>query len=403
MRRVVVTGLGMINSVGNDKETAFKAICDGECGIDTISIFDPENYSVKIAGEVKDFDPSTVMAPKEVKKADRFIHLGLKAAQEAMADAKLPQDTDMERFGVSAGSGIGGLPSIEKNSIILSNRGPRRISPFFIPGALVNMLGGFVSIEHGTKGPNLSSVTACAAGTHAVSEACKTIMCNGAEKMLVVAAESAITGVGIGGFAAMKALSTRNDDPKTSSRPFDADRDGFVMGEGAASLVLEEYESAVARGAHIYGEVIGFGESGDANHITTPSLDGPARAMKAAYKMAGEPKIDYVNAHGTSTAINDKNETAAVKALLGDATPPMSSIKGQIGHCLGAAGGIEAVTCLMAMRDGIIPPTINYMTQDENCKLDYVTEGAREAELNITMSNSFGFGGTNGVLIFKKI
>jgi 3-oxoacyl-[acyl-carrier-protein] synthase II len=402
MRRVVVTGLGMINSVGNDKETAFKAICDGECGIDTITIFDPEKYSVKIAGEVKDFDPSTVMAPKEVKKADRFIHLGLKAAQEAMADANFAEDTDMERFGVSAGSGIGGLPSIEKNSVILENRGPRRISPFFIPGALVNMLGGFVSIEHGTKGPNLSSVTACAAGTHAVSEACKTIMCNGAERMLVVAAESAITGVGIGGFAAMKALSTRNDDPKTSSRPFDADRDGFVMGEGAASLVLEEYEAAVARGANIYGEIIGFGESGDANHITTPSLDGPARAMKAAYKMAGEPKIDYVNAHGTSTPVNDKNETAAVKDLLGTETP-MSSIKGQIGHCLGAAGGIEAVTCLMAMRDGIIPPTINYTTPDENCDLDYVTEGARKAELNITMSNSFGFGGTNGVLIFKKI
>ncbi|MDF1878573.1 beta-ketoacyl-ACP synthase II [Sulfurimonas sp. SAG-AH-194-C20] len=403
MRRVVVTGLGMINSVGNDKESSFKAICDGQCGIDTITIFDPENYAVKIAGEVKDFDPATVMAPKEVKKADRFIHLGLKAAQEAMLDANLPEDTDYERFGISAGSGIGGLPSIEKNSIILSTRGPRRISPFFIPGALVNMLGGFVSIEHGTKGPNLSSVTACAAGTHAISEACKTIICNGAEKMLVVAAESAITGAGIGGFAAMKALSTNNENPKEASRPFDANRDGFVMGEGAASLVLEEYESAVARGANIYGEIIGFGESGDANHITTPSLDGPARAMKAAYKMAGEPKIDYVNAHGTSTPINDKNETAAVKELLGSETPPMSSIKGQIGHCLGAAGGIEAVVCLMAMRDGILPPTINHTTKDENCDLDYIIEGARKTEVNITMSNSFGFGGTNGVLIFKKI
>lgn len=395
----------MINSVGNDKESSFKAICDGECGIDIITIFDPQEYTVKIAGEVKNFDPATVMAAKEVKKADRFIHLGLKAAQEAMADANLPEDTDMERFGVSAGSGIGGLPSIEKNSVIIETKGPRRISPFFIPGALVNMLGGFVSIEHGTKGPNLASVTACAAGTHAISEACKTIICNGAEKMLVVSAESAITGAGIGGFAAMKALSTRNDSPKTSSRPFDADRDGFVMGEGAAALVLEEYESAVARGARIYGEIIGFGESGDANHITTPSLDGPARAMRAAYKMAGEPTIDYVNAHGTSTAINDKNETLAVKELLGgkDKCPPMSSIKGQIGHCLGAAGGIEAVTCLMAMRDGIIPPTINYVTPDENCDLDYVTEGARKAELNVVMSNSFGFGGTNGVLIFKKI
>ncbi len=405
MRRVVVTGLGMINSVGNDKESSFKAICEGKCGIDTITIFDPTDYTVKIAGEVRDFDPTTVMSPKEVKKADRFIHLGLKAAQEAMLDAKLAEDTDMERFGVSAGSGIGGLPSIEKNSIILDTKGSKRISPFFIPGALVNMLGGFVSIEHGTKGPNLASVTACAAGTHAINEACKTIMCNGAEKMLVVAAESAITGVGIGGFAAMKALSTRNDDPKHSSRPFDAERDGFVMGEGAAALVLEVYEDAVARGANIYGEIIGFGESGDANHITTPSLDGPSRAMKAAYLMAGSPKLDYVNAHGTSTPVNDKNETAAIKELLDGAEncPPVSSIKGQIGHCLGAAGGIEAVTCLMAMRDGIIPPTINYTTPDENCDLDYVTEGARTAELNVTMSNSFGFGGTNGVVIFKKI
>ena len=405
MRRVVVTGLGMINAVGNDKESSFKAICDGVCGIDTITLFDPSNYSVKIAGEVKEFDPTTVMEPKEVKKADRFIHLGLKAAQEAMADAAFGDDIDMTRFGVSAGSGIGGLPSIEKNSIILENRGPRRISPFFIPGALVNMLGGFVSIEHGTQGPNLSSVTACAAGTHAISEACKTIICNGAERMLVVSAECAITGVGIGGFAAMKALSTRNDEPQKASRPFDAGRDGFVMGEGAAALILEEYDVAVARGAKIYGEIIGFGESGDANHITTPSLDGPARAMKAAYMMAGEPKIDYVNAHGTSTPINDKNETAAVKELLGgkENCPPMSSIKGQLGHCLGAAGGIEAVACLMAMRDGIIPPTINYETPDENCDLDYVTEGARNADLNVVMSNSFGFGGTNGVLIFKKI
>jgi len=405
MRRVVVTGIGMINSVGNDKESAFKAICDGECGIDTITIFDPEKYSVKIAGEVKDFDPATIMEPKEVKKADRFIHLGLKAAQEAMQDANLPKDTDMDRFGISAGSGIGGLPAIEKNSIIIETRGPRRISPFFIPSALVNMLGGFVSIAHRTKGPNLSSVTACAAGTHAISEAVKTIMCNGADKMLVVSAESAISGAGVGGFAAMKALSTRNDDPKTSSRPFDKDRDGFVMGEGAAALVLETYEDAIERGANIYAEIIGFGESGDANHITTPSLDGPARAMKAAYKMAGEPKIDYVNAHGTSTPINDKNETLALKELLGgkENCPPMSSIKGQIGHCLGAAGGIEAVTCLMAMRDSIIPPTINYTTPDENCDLDYVPNKARKAELNVVMSNSFGFGGTNGVLIFKKI
>ena len=405
MRRIVVTGLGMINAVGNDKESSFKAICDGECGIDTITIFDPEAYSVKIAGEVKDFDPKTVMAPKEVKKADRFIQLGLKAAKEAMEDADFSEDIDKDRFGVSAASGIGGLPVIEKNSVIIETRGPRRISPFFIPSALVNMLGGFVSIAYGVKGPNTSSVTACAAGTHAISDACKTIMCNGADKMLVVAAESAITGAGVGGFASMKALSTRNDDPKKSSRPFDADRDGFIMGEGAAALVLETYEDAVARGANIYAEIIGFGESGDAGHITTPSLDGPLRAMKAACKMAGEPKIDYINAHGTSTAANDKNETAAIKELFKgkENCPPVSSIKGQIGHCLGAAGGIEAVTCLMAMRDGIIPPTINYENPDENCDLDYVPNKARKAELNTIMSNSFGFGGTNGVIIFKKI
>ncbi len=405
MRRVVVTGIGMINAVGNDKESAFKAICDGVGGITPITLFDASNYSVKIAGEVKDFDPTTVMAPKEVKKADRFIQLGLKAAQEAMADAKFgDSEIDMERFGIAAGSGIGGLPSIEKNSIILHERGPRRISPFFIPGALVNMLGGFVTIDHNLKGPNLSAVTACAAGTHAISEAAKTIMCNGAERMLVVAAESAITGVGIGGFASMKALST-TEDHNTASRPFDAERNGFVMGEGAGALVLEEYDAAVARGADIYAELIGFGESGDANHITTPSLDGPLRAMKAAFKMAGEPKIDYVNAHGTSTPVNDKNETAALKELFGgkENCPPVSSTKGQTGHCLGAAGGLEAIISIMAMRDGIIPPTINHKTPDENCDLDIVPNEARKAELNCVMSNSFGFGGTNGVVIFKKI
>ena len=395
----------MINAVGNDKESAFKAICEGECGIDRITLFDPEGYSVTIAGEVKGFDPETVMDPKEVKKADRFIQLGLKAAQEAMADAKLPEDMDKERFGISAASGIGGLPAIEKNSIILAERGPRRISPFFIPSALVNMLGGFVSIEHGIKGPNLSAVTACAAGTHSISEAAKTIICNGADRMLVVAAESAITGVGIGGFASMKALSTRNDEPKKSSRPFDADRNGFVMGEGAAALVLEEYESAVARGATIYAELIGFGESGDASHITSPNMSGPLRAMKAALSMAGNPKVDYINAHGTSTPANDKNETAAIKEAFGgkENCPVVSSTKGQTGHCLGAAGGIEAVVSIMAMRDGIIPPTINHETPDPDCDLDIVPNEARKAELNIVMSNSFGFGGTNGAVIFKKI
>ncbi len=405
MKRVVVTGLGMINSLGLDKESSFEAIINGECGIKTIELFDPERFSAKIAGEITNFDPSTVMDAKEIKKADRFIQLGLKAAAEAIEDARLEEGTDLERFGVSSASGIGGLPAIEKNSVICDTRGPRRISPFFIPSALVNMLGGFVSIYHGLKGPNLSSVTACAAGTHAISEATKTIMLGGADKMLVIGAESAICGAGMGGFAAMKALSTSNDDPKGASRPFDADRNGFVMGEGAGALVLEEYEAAAARGAHIYAEVIGFGESGDANHITSPVMEGPLRAIKAALLMAGSPKVDYINAHGTSTPANDKNETAAIKEAFGgkENCPPVSSIKGQIGHCLGAAGAIEAVVTLMSMKRGIIPPTINYTTPDEACDLDYVPNEAREVNIDIAMSNSFGFGGTNGVVIFKKL
>lgn len=404
MKRVVVTGLGMINALGHDKESSFSAMLEGKSGIDTIKSFDTEGQSVTIAGEVKDFDPSTVMSPKEVKKAGRFIHLGLKAAQEAMADANFTmEDIETERFGISSASGIGALGTIQDNSIVYHTKGPKRLSPFFIPSSLVNMLGGFIGIEHGLKGPNLASVTACAAGTHAVAEACKTIMCNGADRMLVVGAEAAISGIGIGGFAAMKALSTRNDDPQTASRPFDADRNGFVMGEGAGALVLEEYEVAKARGAKIYAEVIGFGESGDASHITMPSLEGPLRAMKAALSMAGNPKVDYVNAHGTSTPANDKNETNALKTLFGEGSvPPVSSIKGQLGHCLGAAGALEAVTCVMALRDGVLPPTINYTTKDENCDLDYVTDGARKTDVNVIMSNSFGFGGTNGVLVFKK-
>ena len=405
MRRVVVTGLGMINAVGHDKESSFEAIVEGQCGIERITLFDPSSYSVQIAAEVKNFDPKTVMDPKEVKKADRFIQLGLKAAAEAFADAGIDESVDRDRFGVSCASGIGGLPTIEKNSVILHERGPRRISPFFIPSALANMLGGFVSIAHTLRGPNLGSVTACAAGTHAISEAAKTILLGGADRMLVVGGEAAITGIGVGGFAAMKALSTRNDDPQHASRPFDKERDGFVMGEGAGALVLEEYEAAKARGAKIYAELIGFGESGDANHITTPTMDGPLRAMKAAMAMAGNPKVDYVNAHGTSTPINDKNETAALKELFGgkENCPPVSSTKGQIGHCLGAAGSIEAVITLMAMKEGVIPPTINYTTPDENCDLDYVPNEARKADIEVAMSNSFGFGGTNGVVIFKKV
>jgi 3-oxoacyl-[acyl-carrier-protein] synthase II len=409
MKKIVVTGLGMLNAVGNNKEDSFKAICNGECGIDLITHFDATKHSVKFAGEVKNFDPKDVMHPKDVKKADRFIHLGIKAAQEAMLDAKIENlsDEEYERFGISSASGIGGLGGIEKNAVICEANGPRRISPFFIPSALVNMLGGMVSIEHGLKGPNLSSVTACAASTHAIGEAAKTIIMGGADRMLVVGAEAAICPVGIGGFASMKALSTRNDEPKKSSRPFDKSRDGFVMGEGAASLVLEEAESAKRRGAKIYAELIGFGESGDANHITSPVVSGPVRAIKAALDMAkrvtgDDVKIDYINAHGTSTPANDKNETSAIKHIFGDNIPPISSIKGQIGHCLGAAGAIEAVVSIMAMNSSTIPPTINHEESSEDCDLNYTPNKSIKRDIETIMSNSFGFGGTNGVVIFKK-
>jgi beta-ketoacyl-acyl-carrier-protein synthase II len=392
----------MINALGLDKDSSFKAICEGKTGVKKITLFDVSDFPVQIAAEIADFDPNSIMDGKEVKKVDRFIQLGIKAAREAMTDANF-DGFEAEDFGISSAAGIGGLPNIEKNSNILLEKGSRKISPFFIPSALVNMLGGVVSIEHGLRGPNISSVTACAASTHAIIEAAKTIMIGEASKMLVVGAESTICGVGVGGFAAMKALSTRNDEPQKASRPFDKDRDGFVMGEGSGALVLEEYESAKARGAKIYAELAGFGESGDAHHITSPSLEGPLNAMKKALKMAGNIKIDYINAHGTSTPTNDKNETAALKVAFGGNVPMVSSTKGQIGHCLGAAGAIEAVISIMAMRDGIVPPTINYETIDEECDLDYVPNIARKAELSAVMSNSFGFGGTNGSIIFKKI
>lgn len=402
MKRVVVTGIGMINALGLDKESSFKAICEGKTGVKEITSFDVSDFPVKIAAEIADFDPNSILDGKEVKKVDRFIQLGIKASNEAMADANF-KEFEAHKFGVSSAAGIGGLPNIEKNSITYFEKGVKRISPFFIPSALVNMLGGIVSINHGLKGPNLSSVTACAASTHAISQAAKCIMIGQATNMLVIGAESTICGVGIGGFAAMKALSTRNDEPSKASRPFDANRDGFVMGEGAGALVLEEYESAIARGAKIYAEVVGFGESGDAHHITSPTLEGPLSAMKQALDMAKGVKIDYVNAHGTSTPVNDKNETAALKAVFGDKCPPVSSTKGQTGHCLGGAGAIEAVISIMAMRDSIIPPTINYETPDPECDLDYVPNKARKADIKAVMSNSFGFGGTNGVVIFKKL
>lgn len=403
MKRVVVTGIGMLNALGLDKESSFKAICEGESGVDKITLFDASEFPVQIAAEVKGFDPLEVVDPKEVKKIDRFIQLGIKAAKEAMNDANFNQDFNKDEFGVISAAGIGGLPNIEKNSVACFDKGPRKISPFFVPSALVNMLGGVISIEFGLKGPNLACVTACAAGTHAVGEAYKSIVLGAASKVLVVGAESTVCPVGIGGFAAMKALSTRNDDPQHASRPFDKERDGFVMGEGAGALVLESLEDAKARGAKIYAELIGFGESADAHHITSPTLDGPLRAMQKALKMAGEVKIDYINAHGTSTPANDKNETAAIKELFGANVPLVSSTKGQIGHCLGAAGAIEAVISLMALRDGIVPPTINQLVKDEECDLNYVPNHSCKADLKVVMSNSFGFGGTNGSIIFKKV
>nr|WP_314442280.1 beta-ketoacyl-ACP synthase II [uncultured Campylobacter sp.] len=404
MKRVVVTGIGMITSLGLDKQSSFENICNGKTGVDKISLFDASEFPVQIAAEVKGFDPSSIIEDgKEIKKMDRFIQLGLKAAGEAMDDAKF-SGFDSDEFGVSSASGIGGLPNIEINANTCLQRGPRRISPFFIPSALVNMLGGFVSIYYKLKGPNLSSVTACAASAHAIMDAARVIMIGEAKKMLAVGAEAAVCPVGIGGFAAMKALCARNDDPAHASRPFDAERNGFVMGEGAAALVLEELEDAKARGAKIYGELVGFGASGDAYHITSPSLDGPIRAMKKAYEMAGRPKIDYINAHGTSTAINDKNETAALKELFGEGkVPAVSSTKGQLGHCLGAAGAVEAAISLLAMQNGIIPPTINQISKDPDCDLDYVPNVARKANLDCVMSNNFGFGGTNASLIFKRV
>ncbi|EAJ6941036.1 beta-ketoacyl-ACP synthase II [Campylobacter jejuni] len=403
MKRVVITGIGMINALGLDKESSFKAICNGESGVNKITLFDATDFPVQIAAEVKNFDPLEVVDGKEVKKIDRFIQLGIKAAREAMQDAGFSEELDKEEFGIVSASGIGGLPNIEKNSIICSERGPRKISPFFIPSALVNMLGGLISIEHGLKGPNISCVTACAAGTHAIGEAYKSIALGNAKKMLVVGAEAAICPVGIGGFASMKALSTRNEDPQHASRPFDKERDGFVMGEGAGALVFEEYEEAKKRGATIYAELIGFGESADAHHITSPTLDGPLRAMKKALNMAGNPKVDYINAHGTSTPVNDKNETAAIKELFGNNIPLISSTKGQTGHCLGAAGAIEAVVSVMALRDGVVPPTINQLVKDDECDLDYIPNISRKVDLKVVMSNSFGFGGTNGCVVFKKV
>lgn len=412
MKRVVITGMDMITPLGYDMKTSFQNIIAGKSGITTISNFDASPLPVQFAGEIKAFDPSIIMNPKDVKKTDRFIHLGIKTAVEAFKDAHFPEDgsIDFERFGVIGASAIGGLPRIEESAITLHDRGSSRISPFFIPASLVNLLGGHIAIILGLKGPNLCSSTACAASNHAINEACRLIMLEQADMMLVTGSESALCALGISGFASMKSLSTHNENPQTASRPFDKHRDGFVMGEGSATLVLEEYEHAIKRNAKIYAEIVGYAESCDANHITTPTIQGPLRSMQQAVKMAEKRDanfaLDYINAHATSTAIGDKNETEAIKQLLvGKPIPPVSSTKGATGHCLGASGMIEAVITILAMQESILPPTINYTEADlENqCDLDYVPNQARAQKIKYAMSNSFGFGGTNGTIIFKNL
>ncbi len=401
MQRVVVTGLGMINAVGNNAKESFHNIIAGKSGVDTISHFDASEDTVQIAAEVNDFNPLDVLDAKEIKKCDRFVHLGLYAAKEALIDANIDLvNIDYNRIGVSGATGIGGLPSIQENAE--KNAHSKKVSPFFIPGSITNILSGYIAIKYGLKGPNLSSTTACTAGLHAINEATKTIMIGGADGMLVVGSEACICELGIRGFSAMKALSRNNENPQCASRPFDKNRDGFVMGEGAGALMLESESHALARGAKIYATIEGFGESADAGHITAPNEDGATRAIKAALDMADHPKIDYVNAHGTSTPLGDVNETNVIKGVFGNKIPPISSIKGATGHCLGATGSIEAVVSIMALINDVMPPTINLVNKDINCDIDYVANKARYKNLDIVMSTNYGFGGTNGAIIFKK-
>ncbi len=402
MKRIVVTGMGMIHALGHDKGS-FDAIVRGECGVDSITLCPTEGLSTTIAAEVKGFDPLSVMKKKDVKKADRFIQLGLHAAQEAYSDAGLA-DVDCSEFGVVSANGMAGIASVEAACDKKHETHLRHTTPFLVPSYIPNMLGGNVSIRFGMTGPNLSVTTACAAGTHAIIEAYKTLQFGQCEGMLVVGADAAITPLAMVGFGAMNALSKRNDDPKGASRPFDSGRDGFVMGEGAGALVIETLEHARKRGATIYAEVTGFGESGDAHHITTPHSEssGAKKAIMHALKMAGLEGVDYVNAHGTSTRYNDLYEAAAIAQTLGEATP-VSSTKGQIGHCLGAAGAIEAVITIMSLRENVIPPIINYVaSEEEMASVNLVENKAQKRSLQTAMSCNFGFGGTNAAVIFSK-
>ena len=411
-RRVVVTGLGCVSPVGNTVDESWANLLAGKSGIDTIRQFDPANLACRFAGEVKNFDIGAYLPEKEARHMDRFIHLGLAAACQAIVDSGLPtgdalNDELATRIGVNVGSGIGGLPMIETMHSEMVNRGPRRISPFFVPASIINMISGQVSIKFGFKGPNIAVVTACTTGLHAVGLSARLIESGDADVMVAGGAESCVSPLGVGGFAAARALSTRNDDPLTASRPWDKDRDGFVLGEGGGVLVLEEYEHARARGARIYAEVAGFGMTADAHHMTAPDVDGPRRSMVAALRNAGvnTDQVQYLNAHGTSTPLGDLNETNAIKAAFGaDARKlVVNSTKSMTGHLLGGAGGIESVFSVLAIHHQKSPPTINIFNQDPECDLDYCANAGRDMKIDIAVKNNFGFGGTNGTLVFKRV
>jgi len=409
-RRVVVTGLGIVSPVGNDVAEAWSNIVAGKSGITRITKFDAAPFASQVAGEVKGFDVSQYLPAKEARRMDTFIQYGMAAGIQAVKDSGIEvTEANAERIGVSIGSGIGGLQLIEDTNKVYQESGPRKISPFFIPGTIINMISGNLSIMYGFKGPNIAIVTACTTATHAIGDAARLIEYGDADVMVAGGAEAAITELGVGGFAAARALSTRNDDPATASRPWDADRDGFVIGEGAGVLVLEEYEHAKARGARIYCEIAGFGMSADAYHMTAPSEsgEGAARCMRNALRNAGInlDAVDYVNAHGTSTPAGDVAETQAAKGCFGDYAKKlaMSSTKSMTGHLLGAAGGIEAVFTTLAVQTQVAPPTINIFNQDPRCDLDYVANAARDMKIDVAISNSFGFGGTNGTVVFRRI
>lgn len=406
-RRVVVTGLGVISPVGNDVPTAWGNLVAGKSGIGPITRFDAKDFRVRIAGEVRGFDVESYMPAKEARRMDTFIHFGIAAATEAIRDSGLEvTDANREMIGCMVGSGIGGLPMIEDNHSEFVSRGPRRISPFMIPGAIINMVSGNLSIMLGLKGPNMAIVTACTTGLHCIGAAGRLIEYGDADVMIAGGTESSVCPLGVGGFASMQALSVRNDDPATSSRPFDRDRDGFVLGEGAGVLVLEEYEHARRRGARIYAELTGFGMSADAYHMTAPDVDGPRRSMLNALRSArvSADQVNYLNAHGTSTPLGDINETNAIKLALGDAARQIvvNSTKSMTGHLLGGAGGVESVFTVLAVHHQVSPPTINIFNQDPECDLDYCANTARDMRIDVALKNSFGFGGTNGTLVFRR-